>query len=489
MNAGAYGGDWARDRGAGSRRRRRRRRVAHAATQLGLRYRHSQLEHGQVVARVEFRLTPRPTDEIKATVADLQAQRKAAQPTNKRTYGSVFKNPGARADRGPDARGLRSEGPPNRGRADLAPSCELHRERRRSSLRRRGGADGGGPAPRQGAVRRDAPARGRVPRPDRASVARRVGPASVAAKSGRMSEKVLPLRARTRVDVLRFVPSGRSFLLGGAIILVAAGLYGLARESSMFAAASESRSRARHPTLAARCASRSARIEDGASSSSTERRPSSIWTVWPPCAASVVDRAFPHTLRVRVVPEVPVAVLRRGADSWLVSARGRVIGAIALGDRQLAAAHLAAASDRPSRSARCSRTSRAGSLRARSQRSSAAASRSGSRSSAPCDGQITLGLRGGLEVRLGAPDRPRAEDRHRPPPRAGLRAAGAGRPRLPRPRGPRATRRRPQPSTLRLRLMVVRVDTAVPERTLLRRRRSAAPTLYSSLRSGDLSTT
>jgi UDP-N-acetylmuramate dehydrogenase len=61
--------------------------------ELGLRYRHSELSHGQIVARVEFRLTPRPVDEIKATVADMQAKRKAAQPTNKRTYGSVFKNP------------------------------------------------------------------------------------------------------------------------------------------------------------------------------------------------------------------------------------------------------------------------------------------------------------------------------------------------------------------------------------------------------------
>jgi UDP-N-acetylmuramate dehydrogenase len=32
-------------------------------------------------------------EEIKATVAAMQAQRKAAQPTNKRTFGSVFKNP------------------------------------------------------------------------------------------------------------------------------------------------------------------------------------------------------------------------------------------------------------------------------------------------------------------------------------------------------------------------------------------------------------
>jgi UDP-N-acetylmuramate dehydrogenase len=92
MNAGAYGGDWSGilERalvvdGDGPQWR--------TADELGLSYRHSHLEQGQVVARVEFRLTPRPPSEIKAIVADLQAQRKAAQPTNKRTYGSVFKNP------------------------------------------------------------------------------------------------------------------------------------------------------------------------------------------------------------------------------------------------------------------------------------------------------------------------------------------------------------------------------------------------------------
>jgi UDP-N-acetylmuramate dehydrogenase len=92
MNAGAYGGDWSGilERalivdGDGPQWR--------TADELGLSYRHSDLQQGQVVARVEFRLTPRPPSEIKAIVADLQAQRKAAQPTNKRTYGSVFKNP------------------------------------------------------------------------------------------------------------------------------------------------------------------------------------------------------------------------------------------------------------------------------------------------------------------------------------------------------------------------------------------------------------
>jgi UDP-N-acetylmuramate dehydrogenase len=92
MNAGAYGADF-----AGVLERAL---VVDAEGpawrtpgELGLRYRHSDLGHGEVVARVELRLKPRPVDEIKAIVADLQAQRKAAQPTNKRTYGSVFKNP------------------------------------------------------------------------------------------------------------------------------------------------------------------------------------------------------------------------------------------------------------------------------------------------------------------------------------------------------------------------------------------------------------
>ncbi len=92
MNAGAYGSDWATilvrafvvDGNGGEWR---------TPEELGLRYRHSDLRADEVVAQVEFRLAPRPPDEIKGIVAELQRLRKAAQPTNKRTYGSVFKNP------------------------------------------------------------------------------------------------------------------------------------------------------------------------------------------------------------------------------------------------------------------------------------------------------------------------------------------------------------------------------------------------------------
>jgi UDP-N-acetylmuramate dehydrogenase len=92
MNAGAYGSDWSEILvralvvdGSGAAWR--------TPDELGLSYRHSRLGPSEVVARVEFRLAPRDPAEIKARIGELQALRKAAQPTNKRTFGSVFKNP------------------------------------------------------------------------------------------------------------------------------------------------------------------------------------------------------------------------------------------------------------------------------------------------------------------------------------------------------------------------------------------------------------
>src|SRR5947199_1186695 len=67
MNAGAYGGDWAGvlERSLvvdadGAR--------WHGRDELGLEYRRSGLRPGEVVAEVEFRLTPRPAEEVKALV-------------------------------------------------------------------------------------------------------------------------------------------------------------------------------------------------------------------------------------------------------------------------------------------------------------------------------------------------------------------------------------------------------------------------------------
>jgi UDP-N-acetylmuramate dehydrogenase len=92
MNAGAYGREF-RDvlvdavvvdaRGA----------QTVTAEELELRYRYSNVRAGQVVAAVRLRLEPSTPGAVRALTAELLAQRKATQPTNKRTFGSVFKNP------------------------------------------------------------------------------------------------------------------------------------------------------------------------------------------------------------------------------------------------------------------------------------------------------------------------------------------------------------------------------------------------------------
>jgi UDP-N-acetylmuramate dehydrogenase len=68
--------------------------------ELALSYRRSALEPGEIVAQARFRLAPRPPEKVKAHVAELLAERKATQPTTKRTFGSVFKNPGPEAGAG-----------------------------------------------------------------------------------------------------------------------------------------------------------------------------------------------------------------------------------------------------------------------------------------------------------------------------------------------------------------------------------------------------
>ena len=108
MNAGAYDRDWSdileralvvtADRAEWL-----------AREELDLQYRHSSLVPGQVVAKVEFRLHRRDPTEIRRHVAELNARRKATQPINRRTFGSVFKNPDHALGAGPmlDACGLK----------------------------------------------------------------------------------------------------------------------------------------------------------------------------------------------------------------------------------------------------------------------------------------------------------------------------------------------------------------------------------------------
>ena len=92
MNANAYGGDLSRvlewvdvATPAGTDRR--------APSELGFSYRHSSLGPREIVARASFALGEADPAAVKAALAEMRAQRKAAQPSGIKTFGSTFKNP------------------------------------------------------------------------------------------------------------------------------------------------------------------------------------------------------------------------------------------------------------------------------------------------------------------------------------------------------------------------------------------------------------
>ncbi|TML12550.1 MAG: FtsQ-type POTRA domain-containing protein [Actinobacteria bacterium] len=294
-----------------------------------------------------------------------------------------LQEPAPRALGRTNARGLRAQGSSDRRRADLTETCELHRERRWSVLGGRDRADGRGSAARPGRVRRRAPARSRIPRRTSAAAPLQVGPAHDAAK-------------KRGVDVLGLVPSGRSLLLALAGVSIAVGLYGLARETSLFAVRSVEVEGASAPVAAyVRAALRSyeGRSLVAVDAGAVEQRADAL----PAVRSAVVDRAFPHTIRIRIAPEMPVAVLRRGSESWLVSARGRVIQTIERGSRpKLPRIWLPSVTELQ---AGAFLADAPGALAARSL---AALVGSGfpDRISfvRALNGQITLGLRGGLEI-------------------------------------------------------------------------------------------
>jgi UDP-N-acetylmuramate dehydrogenase len=92
MNANAYGGElaqaleWVDVATADGVERRE-------PGQLGFAYRRSNLRAGEVVARASFQLAPAAVERVKATLAAMREQRKAAQPSGIKTFGSTFRNP------------------------------------------------------------------------------------------------------------------------------------------------------------------------------------------------------------------------------------------------------------------------------------------------------------------------------------------------------------------------------------------------------------
>lgn len=139
-------------------------------------------------------------------------------------------------------------------------------------------------------------------------------------------------RVGDRLELTRLAPSGRSVLLGLALLVLACGSYALARGTSAFAVEvvavegppAHVGAQVTHALASARGSSLLALDLVGLEA---------VVEAIPTVAAVRFDRAFPHTLRAIVVPERPVAVLRQGGQSWLVSASGRVLAPLERGAR------------------------------------------------------------------------------------------------------------------------------------------------------------
>jgi cell division protein FtsQ len=156
--------------------------------------------------------------------------------------------------------------------------------------------------------------------PARARLARSIARVEAAALPSRLS--LPPLHPRAWLA--RVVPTRRSLAVGFGLLAVALGGYLLARETSVFAI-DRIEVHGGSPQVArqvqAALASVVGRPLVGLDGSTVLAKVEGLPTV----VSASYDRAFPHTLRIAVVPERPAAVLRRGPDNWLVSRRGRVM--------------------------------------------------------------------------------------------------------------------------------------------------------------------
>ena len=135
--------------------------------------------------------------------------------------------------------------------------------------------------------------------------------------------RVPRVRGRQRA-LVHMLPTWRALALAFGALLAVGGSYLTARDSALFAVETvEIEGAPPAVSTEVRGALRSLEGESllRVDLDSVANRLAAI----PSVREAQFDRAFPHTLRVTVAAERPVAVLRRGDEAWLVSARGRVI--------------------------------------------------------------------------------------------------------------------------------------------------------------------
>ncbi len=129
---------------------------------------------------------------------------------------------------------------------------------------------------------------------------------------------------------MRFVPSGRSLLATFGAVLAIGLAYWIAYATPVFAVDKIEISGA--PPALERDVVRATRDLVGQSLVSVDAGDvEGRLRALPAVAGVSVDRAFPSTLEVKIAPERPVAVIRRGGSAWLATGAGKVIREIAVG--------------------------------------------------------------------------------------------------------------------------------------------------------------
>lgn len=125
----------------------------------------------------------------------------------------------------------------------------------------------------------------------------------------------------------RWLPSARSVAAGCTLLALAGGAYLVALKTSVFAV-QRIEVEGASPALAAQIRTALSPLQGTSlvsfGRSDADRRLASF----PQIASVRYDRDFPHTLRVEVTVEKPVAVLRKASDAWLASTTGRVLGTL-----------------------------------------------------------------------------------------------------------------------------------------------------------------
>jgi cell division protein FtsQ len=135
--------------------------------------------------------------------------------------------------------------------------------------------------------------------------------------------------AGDRLDLARLVPSGRSLLAAAALAVASLAAYWGALATPVFAV-EEVEVRGAPPAVQRQVEAVAGYLDGrslvGLDTDELEGRVRAL----PSVAGVSVDRAFPHTLVVKVAAERAVAVVRRGGQAYLATGSGKVVREVEL---------------------------------------------------------------------------------------------------------------------------------------------------------------